>query len=151
MKGNSNLSQTCALETEGENLKKSNPCDSTNSRTKITRVVAAQNPQHILGMEKDCTMEECKDYSIKDFQQGPRKHFEGKGKTLLKSKSKGNKGLGIKGTKNLKSSKSHLRLTFNIGDRGSKLENGGTFGRDDLNAKNGIGHMVREQCDCDSR
>lgn len=65
-----------------------------------------------------------------------------KGKALLKNKSKGNKGLGIKDTKNLKSLKSHLRLTLSFGDKGSQFENGGTFSRDYLNAKNGMGHMV---------
>ena len=59
--------------------------------------------------------------------------------------------MGIKGTKNWNSSKGHLCLTFNSGDKGSQFENGGTFGRGDLNAKNGMGHMVQEQSDCDSK
>ena len=151
LKGNSDLSQTRALEAEGENLEKSNPSDLADLRTENTHIVVAQNPQLTLGMEKDCVMEESKDYSNKDFLQGPRQHFEGKGKALLKNKSKGNKGLGIKGTKNLKSSKSQSQLTFSSGDKGSQLEYGRAFGRDDLNAKNGVGHVVQEQSDCDSR
>ena len=51
----------------------------------------------------------------------------------------------------MKSSKSQSQLTFSSGDKGSQLEYGRAFGRDDLNAKNGVGHVVQEQSDCDSR
>ena len=66
MKGSSNIPQTHALETVGENLDKSNRSDLADSRTEITCVAAAQNPQQILEMENKCVMEECKDISNKD-------------------------------------------------------------------------------------
>lgn len=68
-------------------------------------------------------MEECKDTSNKKYQQGSRQHFEGKGKVVLKNKSKSSKGLGIKSTKNLKSSKSHLHLSFCSGDKSGQFKN----------------------------
>lgn len=150
-KGSSDLSQSRALEAESENPKQSNPSDSGNSGTDTTRVVAIQHPQQILEMENDCVMEECKDTSNKKYQQGPRQHFKGKGKVVLKNKSKSSKGLGIKSTKNLKSSKSHLHLSFSSGDKSGQFKNGGSFGRDALHAKNEMGHMSQEQSDCDSR
>nr|POE70881.1 hypothetical protein CFP56_76266 [Quercus suber] len=119
VKGSSVLSQSHALKAEAEYLEESNPSDSANSSAKTTRVAAAHIPQQILRMENDCVMKECKDISNKNYLQGPRQHFEGKVKALVENKFKGNKGLEIKSTKNLKSSKSQLRLTFSSGDKGS--------------------------------
>lgn len=129
------------MEAEAENLEKSIPSDSADSRTDTTRAGAAHYPQQSLEMENDCVMDECKDNANNKYLQGPRQHFEGQGKALLKHKAKGNKGLGIKRTKNLKSSKSHSRPTFNAGEKSDQVDNGVSFGKDDLNAKNGMGHM----------
>lgn len=86
-------------------------------------------------------MDECKDSGNNKYLQGPRQHFEGKGKALQKFKAKRNKGLGIKSTKNLKSSKSLSRPTFSAGEKSGQVDNGVSFARDDLNTKNGMGHM----------
>lgn len=134
-KGSSVHSHPHALETEAENLEKSSPSDSADSVIDTTRVGAAQLPQQSLEMENDCVIDECKDSGNNKYLQGPRQHFEGKGKALHKFKAKGNKGLGIKSTKNLKSSKSLPRPTFSAGEKSGQVDNGVSFGRDDLNTK----------------
>lgn len=63
IKGNSDIFEANIYKGVGEDLEKSLPNDSIDSRTEVTHVVATQNPQKPLDLGIECEMEDCQETS----------------------------------------------------------------------------------------